>query len=162
TVYSSGDARGERRGAAIRSRYQPDDALGVRCWVSKLTCTTPNRWWQPLPHPKRLQGMGSCSPMMTQYLRVRRASRPLAPSRSRHRPPGVLVAPAQNAQFWTARVLIGRTPMDAHNDSSLFVMSRAWEGGGFAAAAFRGVPRRVRGRSSGVKGACASRCARAM
>jgi hypothetical protein len=26
----------------------------------------------------------------------------------------VLVAPAQNAQFWTARVLIGSTPMDAH------------------------------------------------
>jgi hypothetical protein len=52
--------------------------------------------------------------MMTQYLRVRRACRPLTPSRSRHRPHGVLVAPAQNAQFWTARVLIGSTPMDAH------------------------------------------------
>jgi hypothetical protein len=26
----------------------------------------------------------------------------------------VLVAPAQNAQFWTARVLIGSTPVDAH------------------------------------------------
>ena len=30
----------------------------------------------------------------------------------------MLVAPAQKAQFWTARVLIGSTPMDAHNGGS--------------------------------------------
>ena len=63
-------------------------------------------------------GHGFIFPMMTQYLRVRRARRPPTPSRSRHRPPGVLVAPAQKAQFWTARVLIGSTPMDAHNGGS--------------------------------------------
>jgi hypothetical protein len=34
------------------------------------------------------------------------------------------------------------------------------EGGGCAAADFPGAPRRLRGRPSGVKGACASRCAR--
>ena len=41
---------GQRRGgclrcAAIRSRYQANEAFGVRCWVSKSTCTRPNRWW---------------------------------------------------------------------------------------------------------------------
>jgi len=33
------------RCAAIRSRYQANDAFGVRRWVSKSVCTSPNRWW---------------------------------------------------------------------------------------------------------------------
>ena len=41
-----------RRWAAIRSRYQPNDAFGVRRWVSKSTWTSPNRWWKPSAHSK--------------------------------------------------------------------------------------------------------------
>jgi hypothetical protein len=36
--------RRQVRCAAMRSRYQPNEAFGVRCWVAKSMCTRPNRW----------------------------------------------------------------------------------------------------------------------
>jgi hypothetical protein len=40
------------RCAVIRSRYQPNEDFGVRCCVSKSTCTRPKRWLYPSDHSK--------------------------------------------------------------------------------------------------------------
>ena len=40
------------RWARMTSAYQSKDRFGVRTWVSKSTCTSPNRWVKPCAHSK--------------------------------------------------------------------------------------------------------------